>query len=181
MQTNLIHISAVGIFSALALAGGYFFIAVPNVEIFTAIIFLSGLILGPQKGMLVGLIAQSLFSTLNPYGVSPPPLFVAQVLNRVLVGYVGGRFDRFSGSKSKFKRTALFYGIAGLLLAWLYDLMAYFSFFFMSGFSMQQMKVTFALGLPWYMIHGLGNALVFAFVLPFVARGIRRIEAIQIG
>lgn len=173
MKIAIARIATVGIFSALAFTGGYLFIAVPNVEIFTAIIFLSGLLLGAKNGLLVGLIAQSLYSTLNPYGISPPPLFVAQILIQMLVGFVGGKFQTFTGPDRSFRVTAFAFAVTGLLLTWLYDLSTDLSFFFISGFSFEQMKVTFTLGLPWYLIHGIGNTLIFGLALPSVLRGVR--------
>jgi uncharacterized membrane protein len=176
MKATISELTTIGIFSALAFAGGYLFLAVPNVEVFTAIIFLSGIFLGSKNGMLVGLIAQSLFSTLNPYGVSPPPLFIAQVLNRVLVGYVGGRFQTFFDAEKKLWSTAIYFGGIGLLLTGLFDFMTDFSSFFISGFSLQQMKITFALGIPFYITHGFVNTVLFALVLPVLIRAIRRTE-----
>ncbi|MFQ5675252.1 MAG: ECF transporter S component [bacterium] len=180
MKERISRTAAIGIFSALTLAGGYLFISIPNVEIFTATVFLSGLVMGSKNGMWVGLIAQTLFSILNPFGVSPPPLFIAQVLNRIIVGYVGGHFQFFlKRQRQDFKKVGFVFGITGLLLTWLSDLMTDFSFFFISGFSLEQMKVTFALGVPWYLIHGIGNVLVFAIALPLVAKALDRLEYIK--
>ncbi len=176
MKFKISDIAQVAIFSALACAGGYLLIAVPNVEMITAIIFMSGYYLGSKKGMLVGLIAQSLYSTINPYGVSPPPLFVAQVLNRVLLGFVGGRLQSFLESEKRIWVMTCVLAALGLLLTWLFDVTTDFSFFFVSGFSVQQMKTTFALGLPFYLVHGFSNTAIFALVLPVVIRGLKRLE-----
>ncbi len=180
-RARLRETAAVGILSSLAFAGGYLFIAVPNVEIFTAIVFLSGLLLGPRGGMLVGLIAQTLYATLNPYGVSPPPLLVAQILNRVLVGYVGGRFRTLGLTEGNPWRLGMYFGTAGLLLTVLFDLMTDVSFFFVSGFSLQQMKTTFTFGLPFYLVHSLVNTGVFGLVLPFVVRALRRTALLRVS
>jgi len=171
MNPRIREIARVGLFSALAVAGGYLFLAVPNVEIFTATVFMAGLLLGSRQGMLVGFISQTLFSTLNPLGISPPPLFVAQVAHRVLVGYVGGRFEFKTGVEKKVWPMALRFGSAGLVLTWLYDLMTDFSFYFIVGFNLEQVKTTLTLGLPFYLIHGGVNTVIFAVVLPFVLRG----------
>ncbi|MFQ5752427.1 MAG: ECF transporter S component [bacterium] len=179
MKLNRHEITAIGIFSGLAVAGGYLFIAVPNVEIFTAIIFLSGFLLGPRNGMLVGIVAQTFYSILNPFGSSPPPLLIAQVLNRAIVGHVGGKFGKFLNMNKMSWTKSLYLGAAGLLLTWLYDLMAYLSFFFLSGFSVQQMKTTFALGLLFYLIHGVVNTAIFALVLPFIIRRLTRMDILN--
>lgn len=173
MSIKISDIALVAICAALAYAGGLLFLFIPNVEIVTAAIFISGALLGPARGSLVGLVAQTLYSTVNPYGMSPPPLFVAQVLNRVLVGYVGGYFTELPVTHHGWKRH-LYFGLTGLLLTWLYDLMTDFSLFFQAGFSLEQMKVTFTLGLGWYLLHGAGNTLIFAIVVPFIIKEMPR-------
>lgn len=179
MKFRIIDVAQVGIFSALAFIGAYLFIAIPNVEIITAVIFVAGVYLGPQKGLLVGLVGQSLYSTLNVYGVSPPPLFVAQVLNRMLLGYIGGCLQPFLSSRRPMLLIGFILGVTGLTLTWLFDITTDFSFFFVSGFSIDQMKTTFALGVPFYLIHGISNTLIFALVLPVILRGLRRIKLPQ--
>ena len=181
MKLHRSEITAIGIFSGLACAGGYLFIAVPNVEIFTAIVFLSGVLLGPRNGLLVGVIASIFYAILNPYGVSPPPLFVAQVLNRAIVGYVGGGFRHFLKTEKLAWSHSFYFGLAGLLLTWLYDFMADLSFFFVSGFSIEQMKATFALGLPFYLIHGTVNTFIFATILPLVINGVKKADIINLA
>jgi len=178
-EFNTIDVVQIGIFSALAYAGGFAFILIPNVEMISAIIFLSGVYLGPKRGLLVGLIAQSLYSILNPYGVSPPPLFVAQVLNRMLLGYVGGCLRPFLNSQRPLFLIGSILAVTGLTLTWLFDITTDFSFFFVSGFSIEQMKTTFALGLPFYLVHGVSNTLIFALALPVVLQGLKRIKLPQ--
>lgn len=174
MRLSLSEMSAVAVFAALSYAGGFLLIAIPNIEIFTAIVFMSGVLLGPRNGLLVGVVAQMLYSVFNPYGMSPLPLLLAQVSNRALVGLVGGWLSRRSSDEGSILWAAVTYGVAGLLLTWLYDLMAFLSFQFMSGFSLEQMQSSFALGLPFYLIHGFGNLAIFALVLPVVLRTLKR-------
>ncbi len=168
------ELAAIGLFSALALAGGYLFIAVPNVEVFTALVFLSGLFLGSKNGMLVGLVAQTLFGLLNPFGPSPLPLLAAQVLNRMLVGLVGGAFRPLLREQALTWSRAALLGLTGLVLTWLYDLMTDFSFFVVAGFSVEKMQTTLVLGLPFYLVHGAVNTAIFALVLPVFVAAARR-------
>lgn len=178
MNQRIREVALIGVFSALAYAGGILFSYIPNIEVITAIIFLSGLILGSKNGMLVGAIAQTLYSTLNPYGPAALPLLIAQVLNRILVGYVGGRFRVLVQNKRAYW-TAFYFGLAGLLLTWLYDLMTYLAIAIQSGYSMQEMKVAFVLGILWYLVHGGGNLVIFAIVLPYVAEALQRADFIK--
>ena len=56
------------IFTALAIGLGFSLLMVPNVELITVIVFLSGLTLGVRWGILVGGTAEFIFSVLNPFG-----------------------------------------------------------------------------------------------------------------
>jgi len=179
MKISITEIALVGIFSALAVAGAYLFLSIHNVEIFTATIFLSGLLLGPRNGVLVGVIASSIFSTFNPYGISPLPLFVAQALSRALVGYLGGKLGKLGLDKRRFWIRAVAFGIAGLLLTWVYILLTFSSSIFSMGFSVEQLKIWFVGGMVSYLILTANNILIFALILPFVSRELSRIGLLK--
>ncbi len=179
MKISIAEIALIGIFSALAVAGAFLFISIHNIEIFTATIFLSGLLLGQRNGLLVGVIASSIFSTFNPYGISPLPLFIAQALGRALVGYLGGRYAKFGLEKRSFWIRTVAFGVAGLLLTWVYILLTFSSSFFSMGFSLEQMKIWFVGGLPSYLILTVSNLLIFALVIPFVSRELSRMGLLE--
>lgn len=168
------EIAIVGVFSALAYAGGYALIFVPNVEIFTALIFLAGLIFGVRIGVLVGCIASFLFGVLNPYGVSPLPLLVAQVLSRMLVGFAGGLLrSTFMDSKPFWFRGSV-YGVTSVFLIWTYILFTSLGGLIAFGYSFDQFKVYFLSGLPSYLLLSVCNVLVFVFLLPWITPIIRQ-------
>ncbi|MFQ5651691.1 MAG: ECF transporter S component [bacterium] len=174
MNVRLVDIAIVGIFSALALAGAYLLLFVHNVEIFTAIIFLSGVLFGTRTGTLVGAISAALYAIINPFGISPLPLMVAQVVSRAVAGYVGGLFrDRVFTWKNSWLRAWCF-GLAGFVLTWLYIALALLSNVLTAGFSLQQLKVSFAAGLISYTILTLGNTAIFALALPVVVDSLRK-------
>jgi len=118
--------------------------------------------------MLVGVIASSIFSTFNPYGISPLPLFIAQALSRALVGYLGGSYAKLGLGQRRFWKIAIAFGVAGWLLTWVYILLTFSSSIFSMGFSMEQLKIWFAGGIISYLILTVNNILIFALVLPFV-------------
>ncbi len=163
-----------GVFSALALAGAYLLVPVPNVEILTALIFLSGVLFGCRTGMLVGGISAAIFGIFNPYGMSPLPLLVAQVVSRVVVGYVGGLFREAASSDHRRWWRATYFGLAGLGLTWLYIVLALLSNTLTFGFSLHQLKASFAFGIISYLLLSLSNTLVFAIVVPAAIDGLRR-------
>ncbi len=129
--------------------------------------------------MLVGVIASSIFSTFNPYGISPLPLFIAQALGRALVGYLGGRYAEFGFEKRSFWIRTVAFGVAGLLLTWVYILLTFSSSVFSMGFSLEQLKIWFAGGIISYLILTVNNVLIFALVLPFVSRELSRMGLLK--
>jgi thiamine transporter ThiT len=78
------------LFTALSVALGFLLAAVPNIELMTLSVFLGGVFCGPRVGALVGVLAEALFSLLNPLGPSLPPLFVAQIIAFAIIGLAGG-------------------------------------------------------------------------------------------
>ena len=75
-NTNLTKLVRAAMFAALAVGLGYSLMLVPNIELITVIIFLSGLTLGIRWGILVGAVSEFIFSAMNPLGSSLmfPPL-----------------------------------------------------------------------------------------------------------
>jgi hypothetical protein len=74
---------------ALAVAAGYALAAVPNVELLTLIVFISGFLLGPGRGAVVGAVAMAGHSLFNIMGAAIPPVLVAQVACYALIGLAG--------------------------------------------------------------------------------------------
>ena len=85
------------IFCALAIGMGFSLMLVPNIELITVIVFISGLMLGWKWGALVGGTAIFIYSGLNPMGsgLSFPPLFFMQILGMAITGFTGGLFRSF--------------------------------------------------------------------------------------
>lgn len=181
MKFTRADIAAIGIFSGLAYAGGFLFIAVPNVEIFTAAIFLSGVLLGPRNGLVVGVVGATLYAIFNPFGVSPAPLFVAQVFSRAIIGLVGGILRSLLDFDKVSWYNAFWLGLVGLLLTWGYDLLADLSFFLVSGFSLQQIKIALFGALPFYLVHGVVNTAIFALVLPSLIRRMLKTNVLKMA
>ena len=63
--------------------------AVPNVEGITALLFVSGWVLGVKRGVIASVIASLLYFGLNPQGTFPPTL-VAQILGMTTAPIAGG-------------------------------------------------------------------------------------------
>jgi len=77
---------------ALSVTLGLLLVSVPNVELLTFSIFVSGAVLGRSAGALVGALSWAVFSAVNPMGTGLgfPPMFVAQIVSGAITGFAGG-------------------------------------------------------------------------------------------
>ena len=98
---------------ALCVAIGYLMVFIPNVELLSAAVFVCGVLRGSRRGALVGVLTMVLFGTINPMGVSPLPMFVAQLLGMAVVGAAGGLL----AAEASARRLAVWSAVAGFLLA----------------------------------------------------------------
>jgi len=165
-----------GLFIALTIALGFALVAIPNVEMITATVFIAGWLLGPGMGALVGGVAELIFSGLNPVGSGFlfPPLLVAQVLAIGTVGLVGGLARRgeifFLANKGGF----IALGIFGAVLTFIYDVLTTLSFPVMAGFTGMQLWGTVLAGLGLSGMHIVSNVLIFTLLVPRILKTVHR-------
>jgi len=155
------------IFIALAVAGGMALIQIPNVEVITVTIFLSGFLLGVPAGIAVGAGAEFLYSFFNPYGVALPPLLIAQVFSMALAGAAGGVLRRVHPGQVPHPAVL---GVLGLMLTASFDLMTTYAGAWMIGQQSLGFLALLLAGFSFYATHLLTNTLIFALVLPILVR-----------
>lgn len=156
-----------GLFAAVSAALGFALIALPNIEMITAGIFISGLLLGPLRGLMVGLLGELIFVALNPMGMSFPPLLAAQLASMAVAGLIGG-YMCSAVKRWNFRKRVILIGLVGFILTLNYDFWTTMSFPLSAGFGRQQILTTLKLGIPFAIPHLLGNTLIFALVVPLV-------------
>jgi len=142
---------------ALAVALGFGMIHVPNVELITLIVFISGHLLGPRIGLAVGAVAMGLFTTLNPMGMPVLPLALTQVAAMALIGLLGGGTRLWIGRGRSWTRMAL----CGLLATLFYDLITNLVMAVSLGMIGQLARVLIA-GLTFSLLHMISNTVIFA-------------------
>lgn len=144
--------------SALAAALGFVLMEIPNVELISFTVFVSGLLLGPRGGFTVGVIGEGLYSALNPFasGLAIPPLFLAQILTFGLIGWLGGLFH--AGWQ---KVPGPVYGVLGSLFALFYSVITALAMVYVSGIAQTGFWAYFTIGVPFLLIHMGVNFLVF--------------------
>lgn len=146
-----------------AAAGGYLLMAVPNVEVFTAILFIAGYALGAVPGMTAAVAAAVLYFGLNPQGGLFPPLFAAQVVGAGAAPLAGTWFAPHQ-PLTRARRIRL--AVAGGAVTVWYDLLTNLAYPLAAGFDLRGIAVTVAMGVPFSVVHVVSNLLIFLVLVP---------------
>lgn len=169
-------IAYTGVFVALIMGVGYALAVVPNVELVSALAFLSGVLMGRKAGILIGALGEFLFSAFNPLGSGLlfPALIVAQVLSMAVIGGVGGvcRGLVLRPGFSLKRNAAL--GAIGLGLTLFYNILVSIAYPLMAGFNLTGILTTLAAGLLFSLVHLIINTLIFGWLVPLTAQQLYR-------
>jgi len=177
------RIALISIFSALAVVLGYMLAYIPNIEIFTLTIYLSGFILGKKEGIIVGLLSSSIFTFFNPLGASPAPLFVYQIIHYSLTGLAGSITRNFLIKRKYFRAKedlyvfpiVLIFGLTGAIITFIYDIISTAISAFLVSITFKYFIATYMTGIIFTTIHLIGNVLSFVFLLPSLIQVVQRI------
>ena len=166
---NLVRAS---IFCALAIGMGFSLMLVPNIELITVIVFMSGLMLGWRWGALVGGTAIFIYSGLNPMGsgLSFPPLFFMQILGMVITGFTGGLFSRFFLEKETNIFSLITLGLLGFICTFIYDFLTLISYPLSAGLGLSGMIAALVKGIGFTLLHEISNTIVFVVTIPKVIK-----------
>jgi hypothetical protein len=174
LERKSFRISLIGTFTALAIVLGYAMAYIPNIEVFTLMIFLSGFIMSKKEGAIIGLLSASIFTFFNPFGPSPPPLFIYQLIHYSLTGISGGLTKNFMLNRKFFKpkedlyvfQVMVIFGVIGGILTFLFDILSTLFGGFTVSTSIDYFIASYLFGIVFTTIHLIGNILVFVFLLP---------------
>ncbi|MDZ7268203.1 MAG: hypothetical protein ONB48_10765 [candidate division KSB1 bacterium] len=164
------------IFIALTVAGGLLFFAVPGVEVVTATVFLAGFMLGVTRGLLVGGIAEFLYTFFNPLGPAIPPLMLAQVAGMAVSGLAGGCLARLFPDRLP---PVPAFAVAGMLLTLLFDFATTLAFGLSINQTWEGLLAALTFGAPVYLTHLATNGLIFTLLVPILARHLLTLTVFQ--
>jgi len=152
-----------GFFIALSLALGFALAHIPNVELITLTIFISGCLLGKGKGVIIGMVAMTLFAFFNPLGPAVIPVAIAQVIGMGYIGFSGGIIgSRMKGIKSAWVR-GTFLAVGGFFLTLFYDFLTNLAVALAFGLWERWYAVVIG-GIAFSLIHIVSNTFIFAIV-----------------
>lgn len=164
MHPSISTITRMAIWIALGVALGYALLEIPNVELVTATVFIGGYTLGKSRGMIIGLCTEALFSLFHPYGPSPFPLFIAQVLSMAFTGFLGGWMRKKQGAWKPWH-----FSLAGLFSTFLFAVLTTVSFVWTASIPLAKIPQSFLFGLGFYILHLASNGLIFLTLVPILA------------
>jgi hypothetical protein len=172
-QLPLARVARIGIFSALAFGINAPFLAIPNVELFSLALFLTGVFIGPVEGIAVSVIAGTIFVFFNPNGPQTI-IFVglAQLLGFALFGLSGGLLRALIiGKKADFKLAILLIFVGAILTLW-YDLSTNLVFAIIFG----PFWPTLIAGIGFALVHIVSNTVIFGMSSLVIDKIWKRIE-----
>ena len=160
------------IFSAVAIGMGFSLMLIPNIELITVVVFLSGLYLGIWWGGLVGMTSIAIYSGMNPMGsgLSFPPLFAMQIIGMSLTGIIGGLVRPFFFVKqfNVFLISSL--AILGFTVTLIYDMLTLIAYPIAAGLGFSGMLAALIKGLGFTLLHEISNAIVFVVSIPRIVK-----------
>lgn len=176
LERKTFRVALISIFTALAVVIGYALVFVPNVELFTLMLFLAGFILGKRDGIVVGLMSSFTFIFFNPYGVSPLPLFAYQLAHYSLVGLCGGLTHDYLSKRDFFKPkddlyvfpVLLVFAVIGACITFSFDVITTLIIAVVFYGTLDSFWPVYLFGLPFTTVHLIGNTLGFIFILPLL-------------
>jgi uncharacterized membrane protein len=173
-QKKSFRIALISIFSALTVVLGYLLAYIPNIELFTLLIFLSGFVMGKHDGSITGLLSSAIFTFFNPLGASPLPLFIYQLIHYSLTGYSGGLTRKYLNQKNYFRpredlynlRVLILFGLIGGIITFVYDILSTLFGGIIVSFTIEYFMISYISGVFFTTAHLIGNILGFSLILP---------------
>lgn len=161
------RIAAAGLFAALAIAINFPLLGIPNVELFSLCLFISGVFLRIWGGFIVPLVAGSIFIIFNPNG--PPTLFtvaIAQIVGFIIFGLAGAFFGRSILRNKSRPIGIMLLAAIGVVLTFIYDLLTNAAFAVTIG----PFWPTIIGGIGFSIWHIVSNGLIFGFFEPLLVK-----------
>ena len=157
-----------GLLAAVAAAAGFALAGVPNVELVTFVVCVSGVLYGPGVGVVVGGVGEAMFSLGNPLGPAPPMLLVGQVIGMIAAGVLGGVVGRVSFPRQRVV-CAVAWGSVGVLATLGFHVATDGTYALMARLT----RAYILAGVPFYLVHLVSNAVLFAVAMPLVVEAAR--------
>jgi hypothetical protein len=158
---------------AMMYATGQALAGIPNVELITALAFISGYLLGPVLGAVVGAAGMGAHSLFNVLGAVAPPILLAQVLCFALIGFAGAVVGPMVARVRNRTRAALLAAATGVALVFIYQLAVNVTAFYTFTSDVDVWVYVWG-GIAFAAVHLGWNAAVFGAAVPPMLRVLAR-------
>jgi uncharacterized membrane protein len=157
---------------AAAFAIKYPLIGLPNVEPFTLAFFCVGYMFGPLWGLFVGMVGETIYATINPYGASIPPVWASQIIGMGVAGLIGGWVGLMKNRLNWDRKWTLALVVgAGIVATLFFDLATNLATAWSAGpFWTKPFWTVMIAGIPLAGLHLASNALLFIVIFPILRR-----------
>lgn len=146
---NTYKLTLLAIFAAVAVVGRVIFVFIPNVQPVTAMVIITGILLGPMAGIIIAILATFLSNMLLGMGLWA----VWQIVTWGLIGFIAGLIGKFFSNVS-----IIFLLIFGVFAGYLYGFVISLTTYQVTG----KFWPYYLAGLPFDTNHAIGN---FVFIL----------------
>jgi len=156
MRLNTYKITLLALLAALAIIGRLALVTLPNVQPVTAIIIISGLLMGPISAILLALLVVFLSNMILGMGIWT----IWQIFSWSLIGLLSGLLGKF------FKNIPLYIIIIyAVFCGYLYGFIISLTTYQISGFFWPY----YLAGLPFDTNHAIGNGIIIALLYPSIS------------
>ncbi|MHA1849447.1 MAG: hypothetical protein ACTSXU_17520 [Promethearchaeota archaeon] len=164
-RRHVLRISLIAIYSGTTVGMAYALLMFPNIELYSMMVFLGGLLYGMKIGALNGLVSTLVYRLFNPFGASLPYLLITQLAFYTLLGFIGGLFSRTKFRRSITKISQVIFGTIGSVVVLAYLVTADILQGLILGPSIQ---VVLLAGIPFYLISVFSNLVTFSLLMPLL-------------
>ncbi len=158
-----------GLFAGTATGAGFLLSGLPNLELMSLIVALSGAVLGVRPGAICGMLAAGIYSLASPYGVPAVWVLGAQMCGMAGAGTLGGLWGTLPPRLFAPGRpwpSVVAAACLGVLVTTWYEVLTNLAVLW--GFGLEP-RVVLIGAVPFYLIHTGSNAMIFALLFPPLA------------
>ena len=157
------RVAITAIMTALALVGNYVFVAIPNVELGSGILFVTAYLFGFQTGASCAVLMAIIFGSINPWGGLVPQIWLTQVIGWLYITAAGALMGKDRQGLGYSMRDVLILGFAGAFLTFFFDMLTNLGYSWAFGIPYWLAIVS---GFPFMVVHIVSNAIIFGAVTP---------------
>lgn len=141
--------------------------AVPNVKFFEVCLFIAGIFLGFWGGIVVPLVAGSIYILFNPNG--PQTILIvgiAQIAGFMMFGIAGAFFRKMILANRNHYVGMVFCAAIGVVVTFMYDILTNAAW----GFTMGAIQPVIVSGIAFSLVHMGFNGLIFGMAEPLMVK-----------